>query len=68
MVEDGKIIQEDFAGVRPGMEKADEGKGKKVLLLGSGFVAAPAAEYIVKKGYELTVGESSNLHSIRYFH
>ena len=56
MVEDGKLIQEDFAGVRPGMEVEQTGKDKKVLLLGSGFVAAPAVEYIIKKGYQLTVG------------
>jgi spermidine synthase len=58
MVEDGNLIQEDFAGVRPGMEKESNGsnKDKRVLVLGSGFVAAPAVEYIVKKGYQLTVG------------
>ena len=56
MIEEGKIIQEDFSGVRPGQVAGEEGKGKKVLLLGSGFVAGPAVEYISAKGYELTVG------------
>lgn len=58
MVEDGNLIQEDFAGVRPGMEKerSTGAESKRVLVLGSGFVAAPAVEYIVKKGYQLTVG------------
>lgn len=58
MVQDGKMITEDFAGVRPGAKQEEKpaGEGKKVLLLGSGFVAKPAAEYVVNKGYQLTIG------------
>lgn len=66
MIEDGKQILQDFAaGVRPGGNEADldtataVGAGKKVLLLGSGFVAQPAAEYIIRRGYGLTVAARS---------
>lgn len=66
MIEDGKQILQDFAaGVRPGGNEADldtatsAGAGKKVLLLGSGFVAQPAAEYITRRGYGLTVAARS---------
>lgn len=69
MIEDGKMLLTDYTGVRPGQEgesgsgvvggrkdkDAQEEKAKKVLLLGSGFVAAPCAEYVCKQGYSLTV-------------
>lgn len=69
MVEEGKMIQPTFGGVRPGQEgeagsgvvggtlgKQSGEKQKKVLLLGSGFVAGPCAQYITKNGIALTVG------------
>lgn len=60
MIEDSKMILTDYAaGVRPGHKAEGQTSGKKVLLLGSGFVAAPCAEYVTKKGHSLTVGESS---------
>lgn len=63
MVEEGKMIMPTFGGVRPGAEGevgsgvvgGQNKTGKKVLLLGSGFVAQPCAEYIVKHGHELTI-------------
>lgn len=55
------MLLEDYAGVRPGAKQDSHSSsdGKKVLLLGSGFVAKPAADYVVKKGYQLTIGEQS---------
>ncbi|EJT52134.1 chimeric spermidine synthase/saccharopine dehydrogenase [Trichosporon asahii var. asahii CBS 2479] len=53
MVEDGKNILPVFGGVRPGAN--GQTSGKKVLLLGSGLVAQPAAKYITEHGHELTI-------------
>ncbi|WVQ79576.1 spermidine synthase [Cryptococcus sp. DSM 104549] len=54
MLEDGVNVMPKFSGVRPGQTTAPTTK-KKVLLLGSGLVAPPAAEYITKHNHELTV-------------
>ncbi|WWD19271.1 spermidine synthase [Kwoniella shandongensis] len=54
MLQDGENILPKFSGVRPGPKSAPTTK-KKVLLLGSGLVAPPAAEYITKHNHELTV-------------
>ena len=54
MLDEGKDLRPTFTGVRPGVKK-DEGSGKSVLLLGSGLVAAPAAEYITRHGHNLTI-------------
>ncbi|KAJ9102498.1 hypothetical protein QFC21_002898 [Naganishia friedmannii] len=64
MVQEGRQLQQDFTGVRPGAKPEGNDKGKlttekKVLLLGSGFVAQPAAEYITRHGYGLTVAARS---------
>lgn len=65
MIEEGKQLLTDYAGVRPGQQGAEDKNAvsaaskKKVLLLGSGFVAQPAAEYITRKGYGLTVAARS---------
>jgi spermidine synthase len=53
MLEDGVNVLPRFSGVKPG-ETAQTTK-KKVLLLGSGLVAPPAAEYITRHNHELTV-------------
>lgn len=54
MIQDGKNILPVFGGVRPG-QASGQGSDKKVLLLGSGLVAAPAAKYITDRGHGLTV-------------
>ena len=54
MIEDGVNVQPKFSGVRPGNVQPKTTK-KKVLLLGSGLVAGPAAEYITRHNHELTV-------------
>ncbi|WVW85363.1 spermidine synthase [Kwoniella bestiolae CBS 10118] len=54
MLEDGINVMPKFSGVRPGPASTQTTK-KKVLLLGSGLVAPPAAEYITKHNHELTV-------------
>jgi hypothetical protein len=59
MIDEGKDLRPTFSGVRPGAKK-EEGSGKRVLLLGSGLVAAPAAEYITRHGHQLTIGESTS--------
>lgn len=56
MIEDGEMIVTDYVGVRPGAAQTSGAtSGKKVLLLGSGFVAGPCAEYVTRQGHELTV-------------
>ncbi|KAL7414562.1 saccharopine dehydrogenase [Mrakia frigida] len=63
MIEEGKdLLTGVFSGVNTSKLQAEKvaaaagGKTKKkVLLLGSGFVAGPAAEYIVRKGNDLTI-------------
>ncbi|ODO11038.1 spermidine synthase [Cryptococcus amylolentus CBS 6273] len=52
MLEDGVNVLPKFSGVRPGTVPTTK---KKVLLLGSGLVAGPAADYIARHGHELTV-------------
>ncbi|KAK8854594.1 spermidine synthase [Kwoniella newhampshirensis] len=54
MLEDGVNVMPKFSGVRPAATTAPTTK-KKVLLLGSGLVAPPCAEYITKHNHELTV-------------
>ncbi len=52
------LLSED-KDIRPKLEKAvvEKAKSKKILLLGSGYVAKPAAEYIVREpANELTIG------------
>ncbi|KAL7422547.1 saccharopine dehydrogenase (NADP+, L-glutamate-forming) [Cryptotrichosporon argae] len=53
MIEDGRNVLPVFEGVRPGAK--NETTKKKVLLLGSGLVAGPAAQYITSHNHELTV-------------
>ncbi|WOO78372.1 Saccharopine dehydrogenase [NADP(+), L-glutamate-forming] [Vanrija pseudolonga] len=55
MIETGKNILPVFGGVRPG-ESTTQQSGKKVLLLGSGLVAEPAAKYLTERGHQLTIG------------
>jgi spermidine synthase len=54
MIDDGKMILTDYAGVRPGAQSTST-TGKKVLLLGSGFVAGPCADYVTRQGHNLTI-------------
>ncbi|GMK55924.1 hypothetical protein CspeluHIS016_0209800 [Cutaneotrichosporon spelunceum] len=54
MIQEGKNILPVFGGVRPGAASGNV-SGKKVLLLGSGLVAAPAAKYITEHGHQLTI-------------
>ncbi|WVQ95163.1 spermidine synthase [Kwoniella sp. CBS 9459] len=54
MLEDGVNVLPKFSGVRPGPAESKTTK-KKVLLLGSGLVAPPAAKYITDHNHELTV-------------
>lgn len=55
MIQDNQNILPVFGGVRPGAQSGSK-TGKKVLLLGSGLVAEPAAKYITDRGHELTIG------------
>ncbi len=49
-----QTVVDKSIGVKP---KAEDAKPKKVLLLGSGFVAQPAADYILRRAEnELTIG------------
>lgn len=54
----GRSVIEDGKDITPKLGKADTGKPrKKVLLLGSGMVARPAAEYVVREPENsLTIG------------
>lgn len=52
MLQDGKNLLPDLSN--PANPKAKVSK-KKVLLLGSGLVAPPCAEYITEHGHELTI-------------
>lgn len=55
VIEDGKDISPKFG--REAAAAAFNGQKKKILLLGSGFVARPCAEYIVRNpANELTIG------------
>ncbi|WRT68637.1 spermidine synthase [Kwoniella shivajii] len=54
MLEDGVNVMPKFSGVRPGPASKQTTK-KKVLILGSGMVAPPCAEYITKHNHEITV-------------
>lgn len=62
MVEEGKdLLTTKFTGVNiarleEGGKKEEVAAKKKVLLLGSGYVAGPAAEYILRQGNDLTIG------------
>lgn len=54
------------ASKKPAAAKA-AGSPKKVLLLGSGFVAQPAADYILRRAENsLTIGQSSFWHCQRH--
>lgn len=59
LLEEGKDVRPAFGRAAKAIEVAAAGKKKKrVLLLGSGFVARPCAEYIVRNPEnELTIGE-----------
>ena len=61
LIDEGKNIMPKFG--RAARVEAQSGKPKKkVLLLGSGFVARPCAEYVVRDpSNELTVGKSSSV-------
>jgi spermidine synthase len=53
----GRALLEGKA-ILPELEKKAEGKKRKVLMLGSGYVSRPAAEYILRDPRnELTIGE-----------
>jgi spermidine synthase len=54
MIEHNTNILPKFSGAKGTAAKAQTSK-KKVLLLGSGLVAGPAADYITKQNHELTV-------------
>lgn len=58
LLEEGKVVLPVFGREAVAAAAAKEGKPKKkVLLLGSGFVARPCAEYIVRNPLnELTIG------------
>jgi spermidine synthase len=57
MLEDGKDLQPKFG--RAAAAALNVQKTRKILLLGSGFVARPCAEYIVRDpSNELTIGAS----------
>jgi hypothetical protein len=63
MVEEGKnLLPQVFEGVNTArlqaQKEAESSSSKKVLLLGSGFVAGPAVEYMTRKGNQVTVGQS----------
>ena len=61
LIEEGKNITPKFGREGVAIAQANKPK-KKVLLLGSGFVARPAAEYIVRDpSNSLTIGESNCL-------
>ncbi|WVO21372.1 spermidine synthase [Cryptococcus decagattii] len=51
MLEDGVNVLPKFSGARP----TPTSTKKKVLLLGSGLVAGPAADYIARHNHELTI-------------
>ena len=56
MLEDSVNVMPKFAGgVKPGSNITAQTTKKKVLLLGSGLVAGPAAEYITRHNHEITV-------------
>ena len=57
----GKQLLETGANILPvlGVQVDKDLKPKKILLLGSGFVARPCAEYVVRNpANQLTIGES----------
>ena len=58
ILDSGKDIRPIFARAAAAVKASDEGKKtRKILLLGSGFVARPCAEYVVRDPTnELTVG------------
>jgi spermidine synthase len=58
LLEDGKDVLPKFGRAQKEIQNQGEGKGKKkVLLLGSGYVARPCAEYLVRDpAIELTIG------------
>ena len=59
LIEEDKNILPPFGRAARALAERDKPR-KKVLLLGSGFVARPAAEYIVRDpSNELTIGESN---------
>lgn len=62
----GREMLEEGRNILPVLKKPVEGPKKRVLLLGSGYVARPAAEYILRDPRnEVTVGESQLLHMYR---
>ena len=58
LLEDGMDVLPKFGRARRAIQNQSEGKNKKkVLLLGSGYVARPCAEYLVRSPtIELTIG------------
>jgi spermidine synthase / saccharopine dehydrogenase (NADP+, L-glutamate-forming) len=58
LLEDGKDVLPKFGRALKDIQNQSEGTGKKkVLLLGSGYVARPCAEYLVRDpAIELTIG------------
>lgn len=46
---------EDSTNILPKLEKTVPSTKKRVLLLGSGLVAPPAADYITRHGHEITI-------------
>ena len=59
MPEFGRVMLDEGRNILPVLERKAEGETRRVLLLGSGYVARPAAEYILRDPRnELTIGES----------
>lgn len=60
LLEDAVDVLPKFGRARKAIQNQSEGKNnKKVLLLGSGYVARPCAEYLVRDpAIELTIGKS----------
>jgi spermidine synthase / saccharopine dehydrogenase (NADP+, L-glutamate-forming) len=55
----GRALLDEGRNILPVLKRPVEGEKRRVLLLGSGYVARPAAEYILRDPRnELTVGES----------
>jgi spermidine synthase / saccharopine dehydrogenase (NADP+, L-glutamate-forming) len=59
MLQEGKDLRPQF-GKAAESKKAKDGKRRRILLLGSGFVAKPCAEYVVRDPLnDLTIGRTN---------
>jgi spermidine synthase len=67
LIEEGKNIEPPFGRAARALAEPDKPR-KKVLLLGSGFVARPAAEFIVRDpSNELTIGKSITMRPVKLY-